>query len=963
MKVFQKKVISLAAVCALLLSSLPCGLPVAAAEEAAASQPSSDGAATGDTLTYRQYLDNASQAATPGDTIVLDAAQYSDSSDSGMKRQENLDGRSALETTENGTVSWQVSVENEGFYQVSVDYYPVAGKGSSIIRNFYIDGALPFEEARNITFSRCFVNATDIRSDFNGNDVRPTQVEQPRWMTLNLQDNLGYYTEPFRFYFSKGTHTISLESVREPLAIGEMRLTPVTRDGSYEQAKQEYAAKGYQNSSGQYIKVQGEAAVRKSDSMLYPTSDTSSPATEPSSYKANLLNIIGGNKWQTCGQWLEWEVDIPQSGLYKLGVKSRQNLVPGQPTYRKIYIDGQVAFDEMNRVKFPHDTRWDMITVGADEKDPYLFYLEQGQHVVRMECTLGDLAPLAQSVNESITSLNLIYRSFLIVIGQSADTNRDYQFDQVLPEDMAELRNQAEKMEQLYDQFMELSGVGGSQAQILKTLATQARKMVENPETIAKSFSDFSNNISALGTWLTTALTQGLEIDYMVFASPDQKFEKAQANGFKSFLFACQQFASSFFIDYSAIGTSAEGHTDNTLVWISSGKDQANVLQQLIENDFTPNSNIGVTLQLVPAGTLLMATLADKGPDVSLSLSQSDLMNYAIRGAVSDVSEFGDYEEVSKRFQPSASSPLTFNGHVYGLPETQTFPMMFYRTDILKELNLEVPQTWQDVIAMLPVLQKKNLNFGLPLPMSSAGTGVGLPVFAMFLYQNGGAFYTPNGSEALLKSDEAINAFNTWTRFYTDYTLPKQYDFLTQFRSGTIPIGIGDYGLYNSLSVFAPELNGVWEFTLVPGTRKEDGTIDRSVASSVTATVMMNNVKNKTASWEFMKWWTSANTQASYGKELESVMGSAARYATANMEAFYQLPWSSQNFKIMMEQWQWAKGIPEVPGSYMTLRYVDFAFKQVAVTGASDPAKVLMKQTNQINEEIKAKRAEFGLDD
>lgn len=912
--------------------------------------------------TYKSYLGKYQSSQSPDAAVNVNLTQFS-ASNGYAKVVQNIGGRngSCVETTENGNISWQVNIPEDGLYNVNLTYYPEAGKGASIVRKFYVDGAVPYQEANNLTFTRSFVNATEIKKDRNGNDIRPSQVEKAGWMTVDFSDSLGYYTDPLQFYFSKGTHTIKLESVREPLTIGELKIYKSTAAKSYKEVASGYSSAGYTKYTGTPVKVQGEQAEVKSDSMLYPVSDTSSSATEPSSYKSVLLNTIGGNKWQTCGQWLEWKVSVPKSGLYKLGIKARQNVVAGQPSYRKIYIDGKLPFAEMNQVKFPYNTHWQMITLGTDQS-PDMIYLTAGEHTIKMEATLGELAPLVQNVNDTISTLNSIYRDFLIVIGQSADVNRDYRFDTLLPNDLKALVEQSKKLKEIYDEYQKISSIGGSQSQILLNLAQQCYKMGTDPDVIASKFSDFSNNISNLGTWMTTAQTQPVEIDYIVLSAPDQKFQSTASGFFSNFAFSLQQFIATFYVDYSAIGTSSAS-SDSVKVWIASGRDQANALSQLISNNFTSKSGIPVNLQLVSAGVLMMATLANKGPDIALSQGQSDPMNFAIRGAVVDISKFKDYNEVAKRFQPSAMAPLTFQGHVYGLPETQSFPMMFYRTDILNQLHLSVPQTWDDVIAMLPVLQKRNLNFGMPVPYNTTGSGVGLPVYAMFLYQNGGSFYNTSGSKSTISSEAGINAFFTWTSLYTNYTLPTQYDFNTRFRSGIIPIGIADYGTFNSLSVFAPELNGVWKFAPVPGVRKADGTIDRSVASSITATVMMSNTKNKQNAWEFMKWWTSANTQEIYGRELESIMGSAARYQTANIEALYQIPWSTQDFNTLMEQWKWTKGIPEVPGSYMTPRYIDFAFKQVVLSSAHDPAKVLMAEEKQIDQELTAKRQEFGITD
>lgn len=52
------------------------------------------------------------------------------------------------------------------------------------------------------------------------------------------------------------------------------------------------------------------------------------------------------------------------------------------------------------------------------------------------------------------------------------------------------------------------------------------------------------------------------------------------------------------------------------------------------------------------------------------------------------VADAADFEKVTARFRESALTPLSFNGGVYGLPEQETYPVMFYRTDILSELGI-----------------------------------------------------------------------------------------------------------------------------------------------------------------------------------------------------------------------------------------------------------------------------------
>ena len=118
--------------------------------------------------------------------------------------------------------------------------------------------------------------------------------------------------------------------------------------------------------------------------------------------------------------------------------------------------------------------------------------------------------------------------------------------------------------------------------------------------------------------------------------------------------------------------------------------------------------------------------------------------------------------------------------------------------------------------------------------------------------------------------------------------------------------------------------------------------------------------KEQDAAWKFMKWLTSSDTQYQYGKELESVMGVGARYNTANLEALARLPWRTVDKQVLLKQLKATRGIPEVPGGYMTSRNVGFAIATVYSENVS-ARDTLLGYVNQINREMALKRREFGL--
>ena len=131
-------------------------------------------------------------------------------------------------------------------------------------------------------------------------------------------------------------------------------------------------------------------------------------------------------------------------------------------------------------------------------------------------------------------------------------------------------------------------------------------------------------------------------------------------------------------------------------------------------------------------------------------------------------------------------------------------------------------------------------------------------------------------------------------------------------------------------------------------------------AASGTAVVMMEQADNYKASWQFMKWFVSADTQVGYAREIESILGSAARLNTANVAAFQRLAWTREELDILVAQWDSTIGVPEVPGGYYTGRNLENAFRH-AVNNKANPRQTLIDYIRTINSEINRKRNEFGL--
>jgi ABC-type glycerol-3-phosphate transport system substrate-binding protein len=920
-----------------------------------------------DTADYYKYLGSFEENYPQDQNIRIHGANY----DSIVGDQTILDiyedKDDVLLTQESGSVTWSFSIPESGFYNLKMNYYPYEGKSSIVERILYINDEIPFSGARNITFRRIWGDRNEVIQDIHGNDIRPSQIEKPEWTHAFFRDSIGYVNQPYLFYFDQGVNTITLESLREPLLIDSIEVVSVREVPSYSEMKQTYTQQGYQTIDEAIVFEQAENATHTTSPTLYALNDRTSPLTMPSHPSLIKLNTIGGNNWRVAGDQISWSFEVEESGLYAISMRVKQKIAAGMSVGRNIYINGEIPFHELENYAFKHSNNWRIQTLGT-EHEPYLFYFEAGQvNTLTMEVSLGQYGPLIAQIQNSISNLNKLYREILVYTGPEPDQFRDYQLQERVVDLLPRLITERENLNFVRDSIIEISGSKSDKTGILDTVILQLDDFIRKPREIHKKLLHYNSNVSSLGTLVILLSAQPLEIDYFMIHDPEVKLPQGQASFIAKFIFSLRSFFGSFGVDYSAIGQTSHDDSNETIeVWLSIGKDQANVLRKLIDESFTPNYDIQVDLKLVNAAVLLPATLSGEGPDVAMGVANDIPVNYAMRNAVHDLTKFDDFDTITPRFKESALVPYEYENGIYAIPEQQIFLMMFYRTDIFEELGLTYPNTWDEVIQMIPNLQKHNLEFYLPVPITQ-GAVINLPpnpIFSTMFYQNDGEFYVNGNQESGFNEGLGPQIFETWTRFYTDYSFPVEANFANRFRSGQMPIGIIYYNTYNTLSVFAPEIRGRWDFVPVPGTLVPDGnggtTIRRDTVSTGTGAIILEQSTKKEASWEYLKWWTSTETQVQFGREMEGILGAAARYPTANVTAMSMLPWTVNEYSKLAAQWDDVRGIPEVPGGYMTGRHLDNAFRLVYENRAN-PRETIYDYVQTINEEIAKKRREFGL--
>ena len=855
------------------------------------------------------------------------------------------------------------AIEQEGLYAINVEYKPIPVSGKPIDWSVLLDGQVPYDELDPTTLPlvwRDELTDGQFRIDEDGNELRPSQTEAPRWTDTWLQDTTGQYNEPYLLFLSAGEHTLRFTIDEQPLFLGGINLGYPTSAGSYEDYAAQY--EGAEDNADEIYTIEVEYSSEKSSSMLYPTYDRSTPATTPNEPGHTRLNTIGGSNWSTKGDYITWEFDVSKAGWYNVAFRGRQNFNEGLISYRSLKIDGKVPFAEAEAVAYKYDLNWVVNTMGDGETP---VYLTEGQHTITMEVGSASVAEVLRELNQVVLDMNTLYRKIIMITSVTPDIYQDYNLPDNIPGLMVAFDSCATRLESMSQQMKDITGSEGGKAYLFDEMAVMLRDFIKTPFSIAERLSNYKSQLESLGSLLLSLGEMPVELDKIYLVPTAMGIPNGKCSFWDSIVFEVKAFMSSFSSDYVTLPARDEEGNANIQVWISSGRDQAQIIRRLIDDDFTVKTGTKIQLSITDTGTtLIQATLAGKGPHAALCLPKDTPVNLAMRDGLVDLGQYG-VEELMDEYYDYAWEPYRYLDGIYAIPETQSFSMMFYRTDIFEELGLSVPNTWEEFYECIEVIQGTNLNVGMQETNSALmGASAAIEWFNMFLFQNGGTYFDEGMTKTRFDEEVSLDSFTTVVDLYREYGLDRDFNFYNRFRSGEMPLGITSYTQYNMLSYAAPEINGLWAFAPIPGTVKEDGTIDRSISSAGTGCIMLHKAVEDgidQETYEFLKWWASGETQGTYGTELEATMGPAMRYSPANLTAFEKIPWSSDERKQILAQWEEVYDVREIPGNYYISRSLTSALR-MAIDNDVSARRQLLLYNEEINTEITRKRKEFGLE-
>ncbi|MCR5692129.1 MAG: extracellular solute-binding protein [Eubacterium sp.] len=862
-----------------------------------------------------------------------------------------------LKLSTGDSVDLEINVSQGGLYDLYIDYFSVDDSILPVSMDIMVDNDYPFYEMRNLKFETTWSLPEEKVKDRYNKEVVAVPEKVFQWESKAVGDSSYRYSDPLRVQLKKGKHVLHFNIQEGNFLLGNVTLKAPKTVAAYTGSE---AASG-----SELIEIQGERYAQTNDSAIHGVTEFDSDV-DPYTVGETELNTLDSDAFNSAGQKVVYKFEVATEGNYNIAMNYRQSDKTDFMVFTDIEIDGAIPNEAFRAYGLKYGAGYQQSTLTDPNGKNLTVHLTPGTHTISYQISMDNIRYVMEKIDVVMNQVNDLSLEITKVAGTNADQYRDLKLSRYIPNIEETLQSYAKELRDLEKSALKWSDSENNVAVMSSLLiaAKQLESLAENSDEIPYRVEELSTSSNSVNHYLAQAiddlLANAIAID-RIWIYQDSAELPSMPGVFESMGQSLNRFISSFTdTSYSTRGTNKE----HLQVWVNRSNQYIQIMQKLIDENFTPNTGIEVDVSVMPdQNKLVLANSAGNAPDVATGLNYTIPYELGIRGALADMTQFSDFNDVADAYEPGFFLTGTIGDKVYSMPETMNFWVLFYRKDVLEKLGIGVPNTVEDMIDMLPDLQMRGLNFyyptaGMTLLRNFHGT-------TPLLVQNGGSLYGETAAEGTtFGSEGSVAGFTALTDLFTVYNMPVNIDnFYQHFRNGDMPIGIADFATYNMLKNAAPELDGSWEIHVVPGTEQADGSIDRTVCGQAEATVIFKSepAREKKA-WEFIKWWSSVETQAEYGQTLQISYGDDYIWPTANMAALDQLPLDSKDKKVIEETAKNVVDVARVPGTYLLEREVSNAFNDVCVNGADIQTRIDTAVKN-VNHEFDRKLEEFGYND
>jgi len=860
---------------------------------------------------------------------------------------------SVLHLNRHDRIDLYLEVAQAGVYNLAFDFFDVRDSVLNIEFALRVNGDFQYQELRRLQFSTNWINVGEIALDRFGHEIVPTPIRVFEWNQQLLLDSSYRHSEPLGIFLEAGLNILTLEVGEGEFLLGDLILSAPGRDLPTYQS-------GIVNGN-QMITIEAQEMTRRNDSSIRAGAEFNVDLS-PFDNSKRVLNHVYGWSFRLPGQRIDYEFYVEEAGYFHIAIAYRQDFRVDFPVFREIWINDEIPNDQLLSYAFPFARNMTNLVLTDNESGNYMtFYLEAGVNTVSLVVNVDPTRHVIERLEDMLVEINDFSLQVNRLTGGRRDRHRTIDIDRFIPDAAKALEGWADELEALYLSVRHYSPDArriGAFAQ-LHIAVDGLRSLAEHPDRIPRRIGELSEGTSSIAAHIATT-SQYLNFNPLML---DRIFITQDVNALPSragLLTRAGHGIARFFNSFTdETYQSTPSNPEHLQVWVNRPRQYVEILQQLVDEYFTPQTGIEVEFSLMPdQNRLILANASGTAPDVAQSVHFTLPFELGIREAIVDLTQFDDFDEVVSVIPEGLLIPSMIGDSIFSIPETKNFFVLFYREDILNALNIPVPNTMQEVTEILPELQRFGMNFYHP----AAGM-IGLRNFAgttPLIFQNGGHLYGETILYTTIDSEEAIAGIRQFTDLFTVFNMPFEVpSFYQHFRSGILPIGVAEIGMYNLLLNAAPELANSWNIALVPGVENEEGQILRHSPGGAENLIIFESSDMQDEAWEYLRWWTSTEVQIKFGQRLQTTFGQEFLWNTANLDAFAGLPWNSNHRDVIVEQSRWLMEAPRVPGSYMLERELSNAVVSIVLDGET-PRRAIDLAVRRTNRETARKLEEFG---
>ncbi|WP_018133517.1 sugar ABC transporter substrate-binding protein [Effusibacillus pohliae] len=304
----------------------------------------------------------------------------------------------------------------------------------------------------------------------------------------------------------------------------------------------------------------------------------------------------------------------------------------------------------------------------------------------------------------------------------------------------------------------------------------------------------------------------------------------------------------------------AAGNEKNPIVlkvWAMG--EEGKILPQMAKKFEAQNPGVQVEVQAIPwdvAYNKLMTAVASKtGPDV-VQLGTTWVPEFASSGSLADLTPyFAQYPELKpENYYEGSVKTVKYNDQIVGVPWYVDTRVLFYRTDLLKEIGYDhPPKTWDELKDAAVKLAKRGQGkYGIDFSPKDQ-----LAVY-MLAWQNGAKLIDENGNPQF-NSKEFAEAVKYYSSFFTGGAAPatadQNLDLFQAFKQGIKPMFVSGPWMVTLLNKQLPDLKGKWATAVLPGNQTNTSFVGGSNLS------VFNFSKNKDDSVKFIAFMSKPENQ------------------------------------------------------------------------------------------------------